>query len=40
MESTEAGIAMPELGRQTVHEEGVSVVREWITGLEGECAGS
>jgi uncharacterized repeat protein (TIGR03806 family) len=38
MESTAAGIAMPELGRQTVHEEGVAVVREWIAGLEGECA--
>jgi uncharacterized repeat protein (TIGR03806 family) len=40
MESTEAGIAMPELGRQTVHEEGVAVIREWISELEGECAGS
>jgi uncharacterized repeat protein (TIGR03806 family) len=37
MESTEAGVAMPELGRQTVHEEGLAVVREWILGLEGEC---
>jgi uncharacterized repeat protein (TIGR03806 family) len=35
MESTEAGVAMPELGRQTVHTEAMAVVREWIEALPG-----
>ena len=30
MESTDPGIAMPELGRATVHKEGVAMLREWI----------
>ncbi|MDG2533503.1 SO2930 family diheme c-type cytochrome [Sphingomonas sp. HITSZ_GF] len=30
MQSTDPGIAMPELGRATVHKEGVALVREWI----------
>lgn len=30
MESTDPGIAMPELGRATVHKEGVALVHEWI----------
>ncbi|KRC80910.1 SO2930 family diheme c-type cytochrome [Sphingomonas sp. Root241] len=30
MESTDPGIAMPELGRATVHKEGIALVREWI----------
>ena len=30
MESTDPGIAMPELGRATVHKEGVALLREWI----------
>ena len=30
MESTDPGIAMPELGRATVHAEGVQLVRDWI----------
>lgn len=38
MESTEPGIAMPELGRVTVDEVGVGLVREWIESLEGDCA--
>ncbi len=37
MESTAPGVAMPELGRQTVHAEAVSLVREWIEGIEGTC---
>jgi len=37
MESIEAGVAMPELGRQTVHAEALSVIRDWITGIEGTC---
>jgi uncharacterized repeat protein (TIGR03806 family) len=33
MESTDPGIAMPELGRATVHKEGVALVREWIEAM-------
>jgi uncharacterized repeat protein (TIGR03806 family) len=37
MESTAPGIAMPELGRQTVHDEALEVIRAWITSLPGSC---
>ena len=37
MEHTDPAIAMPELGRSTIHTEGVSVVRNWIASLNGEC---
>jgi uncharacterized repeat protein (TIGR03806 family) len=37
MESTAPGVAMPELGRQTVHVEAVALIREWIAGLSGAC---
>lgn len=30
LESTEPGIAMPELGRSTVHREGAALLRQWI----------
>jgi len=30
MNSTEVGVAMPELGRTTVHNEGVALIKEWI----------
>jgi uncharacterized repeat protein (TIGR03806 family) len=33
MESTDPGIAMPELGRATIHKEGVALVRDWIAGM-------
>ena len=33
MEHSDPEIAMPELGRQLVHEEGVALIREWIAGL-------
>jgi len=33
MESTDPGIAMPELGRATVHAEGVALLREWIAAM-------
>jgi len=33
LESTDPGVMMPELGRRTVHAEGVQLVREWIAGL-------
>jgi hypothetical protein len=29
---------MPELGRGTVHEEGVALVRDWITAWLGSCS--
>ncbi|HEX8300842.1 SO2930 family diheme c-type cytochrome [Sphingomonas sp.] len=35
MESTDPGIAMPELGRATVHEEGVAMLRKWIDSTPG-----
>lgn len=37
MERTEPAIAMPELGRSTVHTEGIALISEWITSLEGDC---
>jgi uncharacterized repeat protein (TIGR03806 family) len=37
MTSTEADIAMPELGRSVVHEEGVALIREWIASMSGNC---
>lgn len=40
MESTEPEIRMPELGRNLVHDEGVALLREWITSMAGTCAGS
>jgi uncharacterized repeat protein (TIGR03806 family) len=36
--STEPEIRMPELGRNLVHEEGVALIREWITQMQGACA--
>lgn len=38
LESIEAEVAMPPLGRTLVHTAGVGMVREWILGLEGTCA--
>ncbi|GAB5347938.1 SO2930 family diheme c-type cytochrome [Alteriqipengyuania sp. 357] len=33
MTSDEPGVAMPELGKATVHEEGVAMVERWIAGM-------
>jgi len=33
MESVEPGVAMPELGRATVHKEGVALMRAWIEAM-------
>ncbi|MBC9034730.1 hypothetical protein IAG41_20260 [Sphingomonas sp. JC676] len=33
MESTDPGIAMPELGRATVHKKGVALIRQWIDSM-------
>ena len=38
MIATEPSIAMPEIGRSVVHTEGVKLVREWIAGMNGDCA--
>jgi uncharacterized repeat protein (TIGR03806 family) len=40
MQSTEPEIRMPELGRNLVHEEGLALMREWITSMTGGCSGS
>ncbi len=37
MQHTDPAIAMPELGRSVVHEEGVKVVSDWIATLNGDC---
>ncbi len=37
MQHTDPAIAMPELGRSTVHAEGVQLVSDWIAALNGEC---
>lgn len=36
MESVDPGIAMPELGRATVHAEGVKLLRDWINGMPAQ----
>jgi len=33
MESSDPGAMMPEIGRQSVHQEGVELIKEWITNL-------
>lgn len=38
IESMEPDIAMPELGRNLVDAEGVTLIREWIAQLAGSCA--
>jgi len=37
LESVEPAVRMPEILRQTVHQESLALVREWIAGLEGDC---
>ncbi|WP_077034761.1 SO2930 family diheme c-type cytochrome [Pelomonas sp. KK5] len=37
LSSTEGGIMMPELGRSTVHEEGLKLIRDWIKAMPGQC---
>ena len=34
MNSTEIGVAMPELGRSSIHTEGVALIRDWINQME------
>jgi uncharacterized repeat protein (TIGR03806 family) len=35
--SLEGGVMMPELGRSTVHQEGVQLIRDWIAAMPGHC---
>ncbi len=37
MESTEPKVQMPPLGRNLVHQEGVTLLGDWIAALEGSC---
>ena len=37
--STDPEVRMPELGRNLVHEEGVALIREWISSMTGGCSG-
>ena len=37
LESVEPEIKMPELGRTLVDEQGVALIREWISSLPGDC---
>ncbi len=37
LESTEADVKMPELGRNLVDAEGVALMREWIAAMPGAC---
>ncbi|MBY4636944.1 hypothetical protein K5P26_07315 [Sphingopyxis sp. XHP0097] len=38
LESLDPGIAMPEVGRATVHKEGAALLRQWIAGMETRSA--
>ena len=33
MKSTDPGIAMPEVGRAAVHDEGVALLEQWIAAM-------
>ena len=37
MQHSDPAIAMPELGRSTVHAEGVALVSEWTASMAGDC---
>jgi uncharacterized repeat protein (TIGR03806 family) len=37
MQQTDPAIAMPELGRSTVHAEGVALIHDWIAAMPGSC---
>ena len=37
MNSSEPDEMMPELGRSLVHEEGVELIRDWISSIPGQC---
>jgi uncharacterized repeat protein (TIGR03806 family) len=37
MQSSEAGVMMPEQGRTTTHREGVQLIEQWISSMPGTC---
>jgi uncharacterized repeat protein (TIGR03806 family) len=37
MQSSEPGVMMPEQGRNTTHREGVALITEWISAMQGTC---
>ncbi|MDH3352281.1 MAG: hypothetical protein OEM51_12100, partial [Gammaproteobacteria bacterium] len=37
MQHTDPAIAMPELGRSSVHVEGVKAISDWIASMNGDC---
>lgn len=37
MNSVEPKLAMPEIGRATIHREGGALIREWIAATRGSC---
>jgi uncharacterized repeat protein (TIGR03806 family) len=37
MASADPGVMMPEIGRSTVHREGVALIRAWIAAQQGNC---
>jgi uncharacterized repeat protein (TIGR03806 family) len=37
MSSSEPGVMMPEQGRTTTHREGVALIRDWISAMQGAC---
>lgn len=37
LQTTKPGDMMPELGRSTSHEEGVALIAEWISAMDGGC---
>jgi len=37
LSSTEPGVMMPEIGRSTVHREGVALIKAWIKAQPGSC---
>ncbi|HEX3913443.1 MAG TPA: SO2930 family diheme c-type cytochrome [Steroidobacteraceae bacterium] len=38
MQSIEPGVMMPEQGRTTTHREGLELIEEWISAMQGTCA--
>jgi hypothetical protein len=37
MNSNDPKVAMPELGRSVVHQEGLALIEAWIRSLPGSC---
>ena len=37
MQHSDPAIAMPELGRSTVHDKGIVLLTDWVSSMQGEC---